>query len=291
MTAEPVSVASPVAERQDAARSVAIGRRAAVMLCRREIVRFLRQRNRVVGALGQPILFWLLFGAGLRQTFQLNAGPDGPTFLEYYFPGTLVLILLFTAIFSTISIIEDRREGFLQAVLVAPAPRWAMVAGKVLGGALLATGQGALFLLLSFLLATPHHGLVGLLLTVPLVFLAALGMTGLGFVLAWRMESTQGFHAIMNLVLMPLWLLSGAFFPIPAATAGGTQTVLHAVMRLNPVTYAVAGVRQQLFEVSTPAEFWLPSIEICWLVTTVFALLAFAGAWRMAGMRQRGERL
>ena len=91
-------------------------------LCWREMIRFFRQRNRVVGAIGQPIVFWLLFGAGLRQSYRLSeSGEAGQTALEYLFPGSLVLILLFTAIFATISIIEDRKEGFLQAVLVAPA--------------------------------------------------------------------------------------------------------------------------------------------------------------------------
>src|SRR5947208_13122313 len=111
-------------------------------LCSRELVRFFRQKNRVFGALGQPIIFWLLFGAGLRSNN-----------LDYahFFPGTLVMILLFTAIFATISIIEDRREGFLQGVLVAPIPRWTMVLGKVLGGTAIAMLQGLVFLILGWL--------------------------------------------------------------------------------------------------------------------------------------------
>src|SRR6476659_5459795 len=116
-------------------------------LCQRELVRFLRQKNRVFGALGQPIIFWLLFGAGLgTATVDKNK-------LDYshFFPGTLVMILLFTAIFATISIIEDRREGFLQGVLVAPIPRWAMVLGKVIGGAAIAMLQGLIFLALGWL--------------------------------------------------------------------------------------------------------------------------------------------
>ena len=111
-------------------------------LAERELVRFFRQRNRVVGALVQPIMFWLLFSAGLRSN---DLG------FEFFFPGTLAMILLFTAIFATISIIEDRREGFLQSVLVAPAPRWAMVAGKIAGGAAIAMLQALLFLTLGWL--------------------------------------------------------------------------------------------------------------------------------------------
>ncbi|HIM30290.1 MAG TPA: multidrug ABC transporter permease, partial [Planctomycetes bacterium] len=184
------------------------------MLCWREIIRFLRQRNRLIGALAQPIIFWLLFGTGLQKSFRLADQQGTPSFLEYYFPGTLMLILLFTAIFATISIIEDRKEGFLQGVLIAPVPRWSMVLGKVLGGALIATAQGVVFLLLGWLVGASSN-VTALLVTVPLLFLTAVAMTSLGFVIAWRMDSTQGFHAIMNLALMPMWLLSGAFFPIP----------------------------------------------------------------------------
>src|SRR3954465_3069369 len=118
-------------------------------LCQRQWVRFVRQRNRVVGAIGQPLIFWLLFGLGLGPSFQMPGAAAGLSYREYFFPGSLVLILLFTAIFATISIIEDRREGFLQSVLVAPIPRWAMVLGKVLRGSLLALAQGLLFLLLA----------------------------------------------------------------------------------------------------------------------------------------------
>ena len=123
---------------------------AAWTLCRREIIRFFRQRNRVIGAVGQPIIFWLLFGIGMHRSFQIGpAGDTNQSFLEYFFPGTLVLILLFTAIFATISIIEDRREGFLQSVLVAPIPRWSMLLGKVMGGSIIALIQGLIFLLLA----------------------------------------------------------------------------------------------------------------------------------------------
>jgi ABC-2 type transport system permease protein len=265
------------------------------VLCQREITRFFRQRNRVIGALGQPILFWLLFGAGLQRSFRMDtaggAGEGGPSFLEYYFPGTLVLVLLFTAIFTTISIIEDRREGFLQGVLVSPLPRWAMVLGKVLGGALIATGQGAVFLLLAWTLQVELSAprILGL---ITFLLIASIGLTSVGFVMAWRMESTQGFHAIMNLVLMPMWLLSGAFFPIPALIPGSDlgQFVIHWMMRLNPITYCVAGVRQTLFRYEFSADFWTPqSLIICWSVTTVFAACAFLAAVLASRRRVQGE--
>src|SRR5213596_347512 len=119
----------------------------AISLARRELVRFIRQPNRVIGALATPIVFWLLIGAGMGHSFK-STSVSGD-YIRYFFPGTILMILLFTAIFSTISIIEDRREGFLQSVLVAPVGRSAIVMGKILGGTILAFAQGLIFLALA----------------------------------------------------------------------------------------------------------------------------------------------
>ena len=254
-------------------------------------MRFFRQRNRVIGAAGQPIVFWLLFGAGLQRTFRLGSGDSsGESFLQYFYPGVLVLMVLFTAIFATISIIEDRKEGFLQSVLAAPAPRWSMVLGKVLGGALIAMVQALIFLLLALtidvkLTVTSTAALIAL------VFVAAVALTSLGFVIAWRMDSTQGFHAVMNLLLMPLWLLSGAFFPVPESGGEWSQTALHWVMRANPVTYCVAGARRLLGGAPPPEEFWTPSLAACWTVSLIFAAVMFAAACRIAARGTKGDLL
>ena len=270
---------------------------AAAALAWREIIRFFRQRNRVIGAVGQPLLFWLLFGAGLERSFRFSeAGQSGQSFLEYYFPGTLILILLFTAIFATISIIEDRREGFLQSVLVAPLPRWSMVLGKVLGPALIALFQGLIFLALVLTLPV-RLSLLTLLAVVALLLVVALALTAVGFVLAWRMNSTQGFHAIMNLLLMPMWLLSGAFFPIPAAaSAGSSAHVMHWIMRLNPLTYCVAALRRLIYRdmpdsIASADMFWTPRLETCITVTLLFAAISLAAAWKIAGTRTTGDLL
>lgn len=266
---------------------------AATTLGWREIVRFFRQRNRVIGAIGQPLLFWLLFGAGLHQTFVLpGAREESHSFQQYYLPGTIVLILLFTAIFASISIIEDRREGFLQSVLVAPIPRWSMVLGKVLGGSLIALFQGLIFLVLALTIHVElSWGRLGAL--VALLFVGAVGMNALGFVMAWRMDSTQGFHAIMSLVLMPMWLLSGSFFPVPvlSAQAGWPEVGMHWGMRLNPLTYLVAGVRRLLFEDSMLEALQLPATSTCWLVSGLFTCVLLAAAWKMAGGRTTGDLL
>jgi ABC-2 type transport system permease protein len=256
----------------------------------REIVRFFRQRNRVVGSIGTPLVFWLLFGAGLSSSFRLSGAQGGPSFLLYFFPGSLLLVVMFTAVFSSISIIEDRREGFLQGVLVSPIPRWAMVLGKVLGGTLVAVAQGLIFLLLALVLPVELTALAAVQV-VALLCVAALGLTSLGYVFAWRMDSTQGFHAIMNLVLMPMWLLSGGFFPPPAWPAESSlgQQTLHVAMRANPLSYSVAGLRRLLSPGIDYGGSWVPDLNFCWIVTIAFAVVCFAAAVAVSRQRTTGD--
>ncbi|MFO1021464.1 MAG: ABC transporter permease [Planctomycetales bacterium] len=249
-------------------------------LTAREIVRFFRQRTRIVGALVQPILFWILFGAGLHGSFQPPPwAPSTMTYQEYFFPGVAVMIVMFTAIFSTISIIEDRREGFLQGVLVAPVPRLAIVLGKICGGSALAIIQAGLFLLLAPFMGISFSILswIGMLLFLSLI---AFALTALGFLIAWPLDSTQGFHAVMSVFLMPLWLLSGAFFP-PAE-----QGWLMWIMRLNPLSYGVAGLRRILyFSHHIPRSWNFPGLWFCTLITLLFAVLCIAIATRLAESR------
>jgi len=249
---------------------------AARALLWREVIRFLRDRNRVLGALLQPILFWALFGSGLRASFHPPVPGGSVPYEEYFFPGVVVMILLFTAIFSTVSIIEDRREGFLQSVLVAPVPRSIVVLGKVLGGTCLAMAQGLVLLLLS--------PLAGIRLTVAslgeacLVLLPlAFALTALSFCIAWRMESTQGFHAVMTVFLMPLWLLSGAPFPSLGAPAW-----LRALIGLNPVTYGLASFRRVLYPAAAPMVAGLPPMGLSLAVTLAFCAVTFGGALTLA---------
>ena len=253
----------------------------------RELVRFFRQRTRVVGAVGQPVIFWVLFGAGLRTSFQAPEwAPAGMTYQEYFLPGIAVLIVLFTAIFSTISVIEDRREGFLQGVLVAPVPRISIVLGKLLGGTALAVMQAGLFLAIGPLLS-----LVGLAPAMDLavtpaivaktagfVVLLAFTLTALGYCIAWPMDSTQGFHAIMSVFLMPMWLLSGAFFPAGPGWLGW-------VIRLNPLTYGVAGLRRSLYPAGTFGP-GLPSLPVCVAVSLAFCAACVVLAVWLTGRRR-----
>ena len=241
-----------------------------VSLWWREIVRFARQRSRIVGALGTPVVFWLLIGSGLGRSFSIDSmGASGPpvNYLEYFFPGTMVLIVLFTAIFSTISLIEDRRAGFLQAVIASPARRAAIVLGKVLGSTTLAVTQALLFLLFAPLAGVPLT-IRGIMALIAVLVLLGFGLSGLGFLIAWPMDSTQGFHAIMNLFLIPMWLLSGALFP-----SSGASTWLGWVMALNPLTYGVALVRRALDEGGLADAAGTPSAAVSLIVVTIFALL------------------
>src|SRR5436190_9908190 len=152
----------------------------------REVVRFYRQRTRVVGVIASPVLFWLVIGSGFGTSFRSGAGNQH--YLDYFYPGALIMIVLFTSIFTMMSVIEDRKEGFLLSVLVAPVSRSAIVLGKVLGGTTLATIQGLIFLALGPFLGI-HLSLGQLLLVVLTVFLVSFALTALGFAIAWPMDS------------------------------------------------------------------------------------------------------
>lgn len=239
-------------------------------LWKREVLKFVRDKSRVLGALAQPLGFWLLLGFGFEHSFMAPAGTGSEqSYIEFLYPGMVALIILFTAIFSTISIVEERKSGFLQAALVAPASRITLVFGNTLGGTSLALVETLLFLLL-----LPAIGIIpsmaGILLVLLTTILIGLAFTSLGFVIAWRMDSTRGFHAVMNLFLLPLWLLSGAPFPIE-----GASPVLRWIMVFNPVTYAVSALRQAIYWPSAPVDT-LVSLPLALAITSVFAIAMLA---------------
>src|SRR6516165_2398148 len=206
----------------------------------REIVRFYRQKSRVIGVIASPLLFWVVIGSGFGTSFR-SSGAGGQHYLNYFFPGALIMIVLFTAIFTMMSVIEDRKEGFLLSVLVAPVSRSVIVLGKVLGGATLATLQGIIFLVFAPALGI-HFTPISFVLTVLVIFLVAFSLTALGFIIAWPMDSTAGFHAVINLFLIPLWLLSGSLFPL-----SGASMWIRVLMRINPLTYGTDVLRMLLY--------------------------------------------
>lgn len=240
----------------------------------RDLRRFFRQPSRVVGSVAQPLLLWIVLGAGLGDSFQV-AGAAGTRYLTYFYPGTVVLTMLFTAIFSTMSVIDDRHHGFLQAVLVAPVSRASLVLGKTLGGVTI-----ALFQAVALVALAPLAGFSLPAMNLPLVFaalaLAAVGFTALGFSVAWWIDSTQGYHGIMSVALIPLWMLSGAMFP----PAGGSSWI-RGLMAANPMTYAVSAVRRGLHGSAPLPDGLLPTWSSPVLelgVTAAFAIGALLAA-------------
>ena len=241
---------------------------AAGMLWFREILRFYRQPSRVAAAILSPVLFWFLIGSGVGRTF--SSSGSSSHYLEYFFPGAILLVILFAAVFSTISIIEDRREGFLQAVMVAPVSRASIPLGKILGSTSLAFLQSALFMVLAMVMGMRLHG-SQLAATVFAVLLSSFLLSTLGFLMAWQFRSIQGFHAVMNMLLMPMWFLSGAIFPDSGA-AGWIRILMH----LNPLFYghrllcsalAIPGTEAQAGWFS--AAVMSVSVALLWIVAAI----------------------
>ena len=240
----------------------------------REVLRFVRQRSRLTGALLQPLVFWLLLGGGLQASFRPPGSAGEGGYLAYFYPGILALVLLFTAIFATIAVVEDRRSGFLQGVIVAPISRPTIVLGQACGATSLAVAQGALFLALAPLVGL-SIGPGRVLAALAAMTVVAFGLVNLGLMIAWRMESTQGFHAIMNLVLLPIWFLSGAMFP-----PDGVAAPLVWVMQIDPLTYGVALLRRCV--VPEGVTLAGPGVATSLLVSAAFAVLCHLGAVAVA---------
>ncbi len=247
---------------------------AVLALWRREILVFVRDRARVVGVLAQPLLFWVVFGFGFAESVTIPGSDAG--YLQYLLPGMVALTVLFTAIYSTLSVVEDRQSGVLQAVLVSPQPRAAVVLGVVSGGSTLAVGQAALIgVLAPFVGLAP--GLAGAAVALLACALLAVTFCALGFVMAWRLKTTRAYHAIMNVLLIPVWLLSGAFFPETGASAA-----VAAVMRLNPATYGVGLLRYGLHGLPDAIPGSRLGLGVCLMVSVGVAAVSVALAARVA---------
>src|SRR5271166_171338 len=242
----------------------------------REIVRFYRQKSRVIGVLASPLVFWVVIGSGFGTSFRSGSGQGQQHYMDYFYPGALIMIVLFTSIFTMMSVIEDRKEGFLLSVLVAPVPRSAIVLGKVLGGTTLAAVQGMIFLIFAPFTGV-HLGVVQILLVGVVVFLVSFALTALGFAIAWPMDSSQAFHGIVNLFLIPLWLLSGSLFPL-----GGASLWIRVLMRLNPLTYGTEALRSLLFPGSASTDL---SLSVNFAVLGLFTLVMFALSFLVANRR------
>ena len=258
----------------------------------REIIRFLRQRNRVVGCNRPPLLFWLLFGAGMNQSFQVS----NQRFSEYFVPGIVVLILLFTAIFATISIIEDRNEGFLQSIWSRPSAGWTFVLGKVLGGSILAVGQALLFLALALSFGSRQASQVYCELL--LMIAAAIGLTCLGFCLCMAFEFDTRISRHHDALIDAHVAFVRGFFPgaeYNECEYWRTCVALDHVCepgdlhrrRTSPASGR--GRRTGCHQLRREASFGCQSLTVCWCVTLLFAVGMFVLATRIANRTTKGD--
>ncbi len=233
----------------------------------REVVRFLLDRSRVFSSVGQPVIFWILFAGALSSS---SFRPGELSYGEYFWVGGLAMTLLFTAIFSTITVIEDRKEGFLQSVLVSPVPRSSIALGKILGSTTLAMINGLIFFALLPIAGVPVT-LTSFLATAGVMALLATALAGMGYTLAWMMDSTAGYHGVMMVFFMPMLLLSGAFFPVE-----GAHDVMQWLMEINPLTYGIGAMRHTLYGVGSEATADLAPFSLCLGVTALFAVATCA---------------
>lgn len=261
-------------------RSVAHDLRAVKIVLHRELIRFWRDKLRMVSGLIQPVLWLLVMGTGLSNLMTSGGGSAGEVDLKtFIFPGVCAMSVMFTAMFSAGSIVWDREFGFLREMLVAPVSRSAIVVGKCIGGALVATVQGAVIVLLAGLAGVPYDPLL-LLQLLGLMFIGAFALTGFGVMMAARIKTMQSFFALMQMAMMPMMFLSGALYPL-----NGLPAWLTVLTRLNPLTYAVDPLRQAVFahlDVSpalertfNPGVSWNGWVVPVWLEVLIVLAMGF----------------
>jgi ABC-2 type transport system permease protein len=222
-------------------RSIRADLRAVSIVWRRELIRFRTDRLRAITSLVQPVLFLFVLGTGLSRLASRGL-PVGVDFRTFIYPGVLAMSVLFTAIFSAASIVWDREFGFLREMLVAPVRRWAIVVGKCLGGATVATFQGLIFLALAGVAHVPYDPVL-LLTLVGELLLLSFTLTAFGVMMAARIKQIQAFMALTQLFVLPLFFLSGALYPL-----NGLPAWLTVLTRIDPLTYIVAPMRHAVFD-------------------------------------------
>ena len=238
----------------------------------RELLRLAHDRARLLSSLAQPLLFFVMFGAGFGRL--IGGMTPGVNFIQFLFPGIIAQTVFMTSIFSGLSVVWDREFGFLRELLVAPISRFGIVAGKVLGGAILALIQAAAILCLAPVLGV--HLTLGIVLTVtPLLVLFSFALSSLGILMASRIGSQQGFQMMMQLFIMPMIFLSGAFFPLNRAPEW-----LSLVSRLNPLTYGVDAIRHAFLDPTAGAGGHALPFSVVWFghPMTVWQDAAIMGA-------------
>jgi len=199
---------------------------------------FIRSKSRVIAIIVQPMFFFFILGSGLKDA--MIPGMEGENYIHFLAPGIVAMAILFSSMFTGLSILLDKQYGFLQEVLVAPVSRFSIIIGRTLGGATTALIQGFFILIIALALGVQITSIAGLFLTVIFMILIAFTAVGFGLLLASKMEDFQGFGLIMNLVIMPLLFLSSAFFPVAA------NPTMKSIAFVNPLFYMVDGLRGSL---------------------------------------------
>jgi len=250
-----------------------IGPAAAIALGKRELIRQTRQPSRIIASIATPLLIWIFIVGGFSRAVGTVA--DGDTSLTAYtIPGMASLTVMFASIFAAISLIQDRHDGVLRTALVSPAPRWSIAISKIGSGSIIALIQALVVLLTLPLLGVPltPTGVLGAIAALACISIALIGM---GLALAWLVDSTQGFHGVMNALLMPMWLTSGAIFPVADAAPW-----LRFVAIINPLTWTHTAMRSALgMDPDLPAT-------IAWIISIAFAAFGIIlGTWAIARSR------
>ena len=233
----------------------------------RDLIRYFRQRSQLYGSIVRPILWLFILGMGLRPSFRTVGAYN---YTQFIFPGIIAMALIFTAIQSAISIIWDREFGFLKELLVAPVPRTAIALGKAFAGSTLAVIQGSIVLFFSLFIkvSISWHAVLALL---PLMFVISFALTSIGIIIAARMTSFEGFGTIMNFIIMPMFFLSGAMFPL-----SGLPSWLKTVVLANPLTYGVDSIRQVMLGIAIfPIAFDVGFLLVFSVLAILLAVLFF----------------
>jgi len=235
----------------------------------RQLKRYFRSKTRIVGALGQPMLFLLALGYGLGPVFERAGEGD---YVQFLVPGIISMSILFTSMFNGIEIIWDRQFGFLKETLVAPVSRVRIMLGRTLGGATVAILQGMMILGISLLIGFRFESLSGLPVALLFMILIATLFTALGTAIASLLEDMHGFQLIMNFLVMPLFFLSGALFPIQ-----NLPPALGMVVQFNPLSYGVDGLRGALLGVYD-IGFWtnFNVLALCMIVLVIIGAYLFS---------------
>jgi ABC-2 type transport system permease protein len=225
----------------------------------RQVKKYLRSKSRIIGSLAQPILFLVAFGFGFGAIYQ-NSGRG--SYIQFLAPGIIAMSILFTAVFTGIEIIWDRQFGFLKETMVAPVSRFEIMLGRTLGGATVALIQGIVVFLITILIGFRPHSLVFIPLALLFALLIGLFFTSLGTAIASKMEDMQAFPLVMNFLVMPMFFLSGALFPLT-----GLPKAMEYVVTFDPLTYGVDGLRGTLIGVWNFGAFF--DLLILFLITSI----------------------